>query len=160
MNRDELLAKKRAAEKARRDKIKLNPEAHAQYKDKERQRYKKRKEDKKLREAKTKTLLQKKLAESTPPDLDFDDEAQPQNILPAQPSPSPFQQSSDDLQPENILPVQPSFNLAQSSNTPSSPAQFSLAASPSVVQNRVLTRRQLPNITQSSNSPSNPAQST
>ncbi|KAF9405866.1 hypothetical protein HW555_013571, partial [Spodoptera exigua] len=153
INRDELLAKKRAAEKARRDKIKLNPEAHAQYKDKERQRYKKRKEDKKLvqindltprqqrnqrrkwkinsknfrEKQKQKTLLQKKLAESTPPDSDFDDE--------------------------------PSFNLAQSSNTPSNPAQFSLAASPSVVQNRVLTRRQLPNITQSSNPPSNPAQS-
>lgn len=185
LTRDELLAKKRAAEKARRDKIKLNPEAHAQYKEKERQRYKKRKEDKKLvqindltprqqrnqrrkwkinsknfrEKQKQKTLLQKKLVESTPPDSDFDDEAQPQNILPAQPSPCSFQQSSDDLQSENILSVQPSLNPAQSSNTPSSPAQSSSAASPSVVQNRMLTRRQLPHISQSSYSPSSPAQS-
>lgn len=94
--REDLLAKKRAAEKARRDRIKLNPEAHEKYKEKERERNRKRKDENKLvsindmtprqkrnqrrkwkinsknfrDKQKRNVELQKKLAESTPPDSD------------------------------------------------------------------------------------------
>ncbi|KAL0829678.1 hypothetical protein ABMA28_003184 [Loxostege sticticalis] len=99
LSREELLEKKRLAEKARRDKIKLNPESHAEYKEKEKQRYQKRKEDIKLLQIqdltprqkriqrrrwninsknfrdrkRLKVQLEKILANSTPPETDSDE---------------------------------------------------------------------------------------
>lgn len=60
LTREELLEKRRISQKLKRDKIKLNPEKYARHKEKERQRYYKRKEAKKVKQINDMTPKEKR----------------------------------------------------------------------------------------------------